>query len=667
MRAVLYAIRREKGWEPRWTVDWETDRRYWADAGYRAGALAGWQAAGRSPAVAVPSPDALMRLRSPLPLGIAESAVAFASREDLGREWRDAERILHRSIRSAVRASCPENEPPFEVEEWVPERLGDNTEAQGSRTAGNTIGAMAGKAAERLRGCSLLQAEALVALEPYLPAGDAASLLPVLQLAALLGGVRLAASVALSGTEGGRMGSRRSGVRCSRCGSGEEGLRRMPCASCGSLRCAYCETCLTMGRSRECGLLAWGVPDGAHPVRHRPALSGSETAERWKLSPAQSEAASVALAYLLRERRDPGQGNGWRRYMANFVGLSDSAEISIRPRRESGTFLLWAVTGAGKTEMIFPLLDAVLAAGGRAAVATPRRDVVLELAPRLAAAFPHVRLTVLYGGSRDRFEPGDLTLATTHQLMRFREAFDLVVVDEVDAFPYHNDSALHYAAARSRSRRGTTVLLSATPPPEIQRLAKKGRLPHARVPVRHHRRPLPVPGKMTVPPLFRWSARGRVPNNLLKEIRTSLERGAQLFLFVPYIRQIDPLLRCLRSQAATLGIEPAAIAGTSSQDPERESRVSSFRQREIRILVTTTILERGVTIPRSDVFVLDADKPLFDASSLVQMAGRAGRSADDPDGTVRFAAPSWTNAQRNACRQIREMNRYAKRNGYLAD
>jgi competence protein ComFA len=93
--------------------------------------------------------------------------------------------------------------------------------------------------------------------------------------------------------------------------------------------------------------------------------------------------------------------------------------------------------------------------------------------------------------------------------------------------------------------------------------------------------------------------------------------------------------------------------------------VMAFRNREIRLLVTTTILERGVTVPKSDVFILDADSELFDEAALIQMAGRAGRSKDDPAGRVVFAAPQWTRSQSLAVRQIKAMNRIARKGGYL--
>jgi competence protein ComFA len=315
--------------------------------------------------------------------------------------------------------------------------------------------------------------------------------------------------------------------------------------------------------------------------------------------------------------------------------------------------------------MIFPLLEAVLAQGGRALVATPRRDVVLELAPRIAKAFPDYTRTVLFGGSKDRWENGSLTLATTHQLLRFQEAFDLVLIDELDAFPFHNEPMLHYAADKCRKKTGYTVLLSATPPMQLQRAASSGRLPCARVPVRYHRHPLPVPRRLMLPAINAVLRKQKIPMKLLRPLRHSIQRGAQVFLFVPHVRQVEPLVILLRRFASKLNISPQAIDGTSSKDEERNDKVTSFRDHTVSLLVTTTILERGVTIPKSDVFILDAGNPLFDAASLVQMAGRAGRSASDPYGFVYYGATVWTASQRNAIRQIQSMNHLAKKQGFL--
>ncbi|MNI03413.1 Transcription-repair-coupling factor [compost metagenome] len=424
---------------------------------------------------------------------------------------------------------------------------------------------------------------------------------------------------------------RRAGARCLRCGSVATG--RTPCAACGLAGCAYCEACLALGRSRACALLLRSAASPA--VRCTAGGSPAVAARRWGLSAAQAGAAGAALGFLAEPRQ---------------------RSAASSPER----FLLWAVTGAGKTEITFPLLEAVLAAGGRALVATPRRDVVLELAPRLARAFPAETLAVLYGGSADRWASGQLTLATTHQLLRFHQSFDLVIIDELDAYPYHNDPMLAFAAEHACKPGGSFIYLSATPPEELQRLARSGKLPHARVPVRFHGHPLPVPQHLEVSPLHMCLKRGALPAKLLQALRKSFAREAQIFLFVSRIAHIDRLLVLLRQS-----FPEAAMEGTSSQDPARTEKVAAFRSRSISLLVTTTILERGVTVPRSDVLILDADSSLFDEASLVQMAGRTGRSKEDPAGTVIFLSPQWTKSQRGAVSQIRTMNTIARTQGYI--
>lgn len=519
--------------------------------------------------------------------------------------------------------------------------------------------------AAALAGRSLLEAELQQLLAERLP-GLAPAWRSALQHAHLQGRVQLTAGVASARPNPGPRWRRARTSRCRRCGSGVH--RRTPCGSCGSRGCAYCEACLALGRSRSCALLLRGSSAGVVPPR-----AGGGTAaglaptgsllDRWGLSPAQRSAAGQALRFLAQAQeaaaQRPGAATAHGRPALSLVlrrSLSRQIETEPRPPR----FLLWAVTGAGKTEMIFPLLRYALDSGGRVLVATPRRDVVLELAPRVAKAFPEEPMAVLYGGSPQRWEEARLILATTHQLMRFYQAFDLVVIDELDAFPYHNDPMLNYAAEAACKPGGRFILLSATPPARMRREIRAGRLPHAKVPARYHGYPLPVPERITMASVEACLRRRVLPPALLHLLRHSVQRGAQIFLFVTRIRQIAAFTELLRTYFPGLPIE-----GTSSIDPDRNEKVLAFREGRIRMLVTTTILERGVTVPKSDVYIVDADSDLFDEASLVQMAGRAGRSKDDPKGKVVFAAPAWTKSQRDAIRQIRMMNAAAYKNGFI--
>src|SRR5690606_33453950 len=120
---------------------------------------------------------------------------------------------------------------------------------------------------------------------------------------------------------------------------------------------------------------------------------------------------------------------------------------------------------------------------------------------------------------------------------RYEAGFDLVVLDEVDAFPYHGDPMLEYAARKACKPGGAFVMLSATPPEAMQRAVRRGQLPHVKVPVRYHRHPLPVP-------------RYAPPARLAHLVRQSLARGAQVFVFVSQIARLDPELRHLREKLA---------------------------------------------------------------------------------------------------------------------
>ncbi|CAI2573905.1 ComF operon protein 1 [Apilactobacillus kunkeei] len=86
-----------------------------------------------------------------------------------------------------------------------------------------------------------------------------------------------------------------------------------------------------------------------------------------------------------------------------------------------------------------------------------------------------------------------------------------------------------------------------------------------------------------------------------------------------------------------------------------------MREQRKLFLITTTILERGVTFPGIDVIVFGAEDEVFSTSSLVQIAGRVGRKLDRPTGEVLFLAEENTLAIKSAINQIKYMNKKAKK------
>ena len=73
-------------------------------------------------------------------------------------------------------------------------------------------------------------------------------------------------------------------------------------------------------------------------------------------------------------------------------------------------------------------------------------------------------------------------------------------------------------------------------------------------------------------------------------------------------------------------------------------------------MISTTVLERGVTFPHTDVCVLDANSGVFDEASLIQMAGRAGRDFQDPTGNVLFLCNEMSEVVKKCISSIRKAN-----------
>ncbi|MGE7603954.1 DEAD/DEAH box helicase [Peribacillus sp. NPDC097675] len=406
---------------------------------------------------------------------------------------------------------------------------------------------------------------------------------------------------------------------CIRCGNKDSTLfYTFPCKIC-NLDCTYCRSCIMMGRVSECTpLYGWTGPP---------------------------------LSFSI-----PDKVMEWEGTLS--AGQQTASDLVVKAIREKGEFLVWAVCGAGKTEVLFAGIEAGLLAGKRICIATPRTDVVLELAPRLKQAFPAVEVSALYGGSEDRHKATPLTVSTTHQLFRFSEAFDVIIIDEIDAFPYSMDQSLHYAVLTSKKPTAITIYLTATPSKHMQRSYRTGKLQAVTIPARYHRQPIPLPE-------MKWSGnwqkqflQKKIPSEIQKWVRDRLEKKTPLLLFFPSIQVMEQVLPLFQE------LEPK-LEAVHSQHPKRKERVQALRNGEVPGLLTTTILERGVTIERLEVAVIGSEHEVFSESALVQIAGRVGRSFAYPRGTVTFFHYGKSRAMLESIHHISMMNQEARKRGLL--
>jgi competence protein ComFA len=438
---------------------------------------------------------------------------------------------------------------------------------------------------------------------------------------------------------------------CGRCGNKDpQWFAYFPCKRCGET-CRYCRHCIMMGRISECTpLIGWSGPvpeTTAHPVlgtNQRP-LPETTTQPVPDTNPSPVSAADLPPKFM-----------AWQGTLS--AGQTEASNRVVEAILYNQELLVWAVCGAGKTEVLFAGIETALAANKRICIATPRTDVVLELTPRLKAAFPGIKVASLYGGSEDRHLYAPLTIATTHQLLRFYQAFDAIILDEVDAFPYTVEESLQYAAIRARKPTSAMIFLTATPNQKWQRECRTGKRAFTTIPARFHRHALPVPE-------FAWCGnwqkqlqKNKLPPNVLRWISERLQANKQTLIFFPHISLMEKALPILRQISLT-------IEAVHAEDPDRKEKVQRMRAKETPLLLTTTILERGVTFPNIDVAVVGAEDAIFSESALVQIAGRAGRSKDHPDGVVTYFHYGKTEDMLKARKQIVSMNREGFKRGLL--
>ena len=74
-------------------------------------------------------------------------------------------------------------------------------------------------------------------------------------------------------------------------------------------------------------------------------------------------------------------------------------------------------------------------------------------------------------------------------------------------------------------------------------------------------------------------------------------------------------------------------------------------------LVTTAVLERGVTLENLQVIIYQADHEIFNQYSLTQISGRVGRKASYPDGEVIFLCDKKTKEIKKSIFSINEANK----------
>ena len=293
------------------------------------------------------------------------------------------------------------------------------------------------------------------------------------------------------------------------------------------------------------------------------------------------------------------------------------------------------VCGGGKTELVFEVIRYALSKGHRVCFCVPRKELVRELYERIQLSFSNVEIGLFYGGV-SKNQDAQFIICTMHQLYRFENpGFDLMIADEVDAFPFYGNDVLQ--AIFHNCVRGSFIKMSATFKDDE---VKDGEI--LSMNRRYHGYDLPVPRTL----LFPLSVQKYIVLFFV------LSNKRRWIIYVPTITIGEKLYSFLKRFISD-------ISFVSSKTLNNKESIQSLKEKERYTLISTTLLERGITVEDVHVIVYQGDHHVYDTRTLIQIAGRVGRKPQHPTGDIFILHSSKSKEITKCIQTIRQRNKTA--------
>lgn len=206
----------------------------------------------------------------------------------------------------------------------------------------------------------------------------------------------------------------------------------------------------------------------------------------------------------------------------------------------------------------------------------------------------------------------------THALIEESVVFHklgLIIIDE-----QHRFGVLQRKALRDKGVLANLVVMSATPIPRSLALSIYGdldvsvidELPPGRKPIR-----------------TKWIATDEEIETMYGFIEKKLAQGRQAYFIAPLIEESEKLSakstqELMEEVEKFLPNYKIGVLHGKMKNSEKDEVMNRFKNRELDILVSTTVIEVGVDVPNSSIIVIN-NAERFGLSALHQLRGRVGR------------------------------------------
>ena len=290
--------------------------------------------------------------------------------------------------------------------------------------------------------------------------------------------------------------------------------------------------------------------------------------------------------------------------------------------------LLQGDVGAGKTDVAMAALLMALDAGFSGAIMAPTEILAEQhyqkFQHRLAAL--NIPIVLLKGKQRkaqrqailDQLASGEPTLVIgTHALIQepvVMPKLGLIVVDE-----QHRFGVVQRMSLRRKGICPHCLFMTATPIPRTFMLTSFGDLDKSIIST------LP-PGR--VPPKTYFI---KPPNfdRILDNCRQHLNQGEQLYVVYPLIEESEKLdlksaMEGYEKLQKTFSDYKVGLIHGRLKGDEKTEIMNSFKDNDIQVLVSTTVIEVGIDVPNATQMIIQ-EAQRFGLSQLHQLRGRIGR------------------------------------------
>jgi ATP-dependent DNA helicase RecG len=293
--------------------------------------------------------------------------------------------------------------------------------------------------------------------------------------------------------------------------------------------------------------------------------------------------------------------------------------------------MLLGDVGTGKTLVALHAMAAAIDTGSQAAMMAPTEVLAIQYAEKLGPLLDELGVSWALltgstpGGSRKEtlagIAAGTLSVVFgTHALLEESVSFKrltLAIVDEQHRFGVNQRLGL-----RGKGSAADLLVMTATPIPRSLALTLYGDLATSYL----RERPNAASGVTTHVTSIAASGRAH------EAIREAVRQGRQAYVVCALVDESDAAqAKAATREAERLGYEvfPDLRVGllTGRMRPaEKAAVMSRFREGEIDVLVSTTVIEVGVDVANATVMIVE-NAERFGLAQLHQLRGRVGRGA----------------------------------------